>query len=325
MIAGVETEILVVGASIVRLATPLILAAIGGLYAERAGVADLGLEGKMLVAAFTAAAIAAVTDSALAGVLAAIVAATMLSLLHFTATVWKQGDQIVSGMAINILAAGLVPTLAYALFPLGGITPPLSDGGRLRDIALPFSHQAMSAGFFGRFYVTVIGGHSILIYLAFLAAPAATFILYRTGWGLRLRATGENPQAVAAAGLDVIGLRLQGLIVNGVFLGLAGAYLSLAANAGYSRNMTAGKGYLAIAALILGRWKPWPTLWACVLFATTDALQGRLQGETLPGLGVIPVPWIAALPYIVTVIVLAIAGRGQSMPKALGVPYRAAR
>ncbi|MDB5392546.1 MAG: sugar transporter permease [Rhodospirillales bacterium] len=321
MIAGIETEILVITASILRLATPLILAAIGGLFAERAGVADLGLEGKMLAAAFTAASISAVTGSAITGLAAAIIVATLLSMLHFIATVWKQGDQIVSGMAINILAAGLVPTLAYALFPLGGQTPPLTDDGRLLDLSLPFSHWASSTGFIGQFYASVLGGQSILIYVAFLAAPAATAVLYRTGWGLRLRAAGENPQAVASAGLDVVRLRLQGLIMNGVFLGLAGGYLSLAANAGYSRNMTAGKGYLAIAALILGRWKPWPTLGACLLFAAADALQGRLQGIVFPALGVIPVPWITALPYIVTVIVLAIAGRGQSMPKALGLPY----
>lgn len=325
MIAGLETELLVMAASVLRLATPLTLAAIGGLFAERSGVADLGLEGKMLVAAFTAASIAAVTGSAITGVLAAIFAAIMLSLLHFTATVWKQGDQIVSGMAINILAAGLVPTLAYGLFPLGGQTPPLTGDGRLLDIALPLSHWAEGTGFLGRLYATVLGGHSILVYVAFLAAPAATFMLYRTGWGLRLRAGGENPQAVASAGLDVVRLRLQGLIANGIFLGLAGAYLSLSANAGYSRNMTAGKGYLAIAALILGRWKPWPTLGACLLFAAADALQGRLQGAALPLLGVIPVPWITALPFIVTVIVLAIAGRGQSMPKALGLPYKKAK
>jgi simple sugar transport system permease protein len=323
--SGFETEILVMAPSILRLATPLALAAMGGLFAERSGVADLGLEGKMLVAAFAAAAISAVTDNAYAGVLAAIFAAIILSLLHFVATVWKQGDQIVSGMAINILAAGLVPTLAYALFPLGGVTPPLSDNGRLLDLNLPFAHGAASTGFIGQLYASVVGGHSSLVYAAFLAAPAATYILYRTGWGLRLRAAGENPQAVASAGLDVVKLRLQALIANGILVGLAGAYLSLSANAGYSRNMTAGKGYLAIAALILGRWKPWPTLGACLLFATADALQGRLQGAALPGLGIIPVPWITALPYIVTVIVLAIAGRGQSMPKALGLPYRKAK
>jgi simple sugar transport system permease protein len=319
--SGIATETLVLAASTVRLATPLALAALGGLFAERAGVADLGLEGKMLVSAFAAASVAAVTGSAVAGIAVAIVAATLLSLLHFVATVWKQGDQIVSGMAINILAAGLTPTLAYALFPLGGQTPPLSGDARLTDIVLPFSDWAENVGFIGRVYAEVIGGHSILVYLAFLAIPAATALLYRTGWGLRLRAVGENPEAVATAGLDVVRLRLQGLLMNGLLLGLAGTYLSLAANAGYSRNMTAGKGYLAVAALILGRWKPWPTLFACLLFAASDAAQGRLQGVALPLIGAIPAPWINALPYVVTVGVLALTGRGQAMPKALGIPY----
>ena len=317
-----ETEAIVLAASVVRLTTPLALAALGGLFAERAGVADLGLEGKMLVSAFAAASVAAVTGSAVAGIAIAILAAILLSLLHFMATVWKQGDQVVSGMAINILAAGLTPTLAYALFPLGGQTPPLSGDARLTDIALPFSDLAAGTGFIGRIYAQVVGGHTILAYLAFLAIPAATALLYRTGWGLRLRAAGENPEAVATAGLDVVRLRLQGLLVNGVLLGLAGAYLSLAANAGYSRNMTAGKGYLAVAALILGRWKPWPTLFACLLFATADAVQGRLQGIALPMVGIIPAPFITALPYVVTIAVLELTCRGQAMPKALGVPYK---
>ena len=321
MTGGFETESLVLAASMVRLATPLTLAALAGLFAERAGVADLGLEGKMLAAAFTAAAIAAVTGSAAVGVLAAMLAATLLSLLHFTATVWKQGDQVVSGMAINILAAGLVPTLAYALFPLGGQTPPLTGDARLTDIDLPFAHWAAGAGYPGRFYAQVVSGRSFLVYAAFLLIPLATALLYRTGWGLRLRAVGENPDAVASAGLDVVRLRLQALLVNGALMGLSGAYLSLAANAGYTRNMTAGKGYLAVAALILGRWKPWPTLGACLLFAAADALQGRLQGVSMPLVGALPAPWITALPYIVTVIVLALTGRGQAMPKALGVPY----
>ncbi len=321
MTGAFETESLVLAASMVRLATPLTLAALAGLFAERAGVADLGLEGKMLVAAFTAAAVAAVTGSAAVGVLAAMLVATLLSLLHFTATVWKQGDQIVSGMAINILAAGLVPTLAYALFPLGGQTPPLTGDARLTGIELPFAHWASGAGYLGRLYTQVVSGHSILVYAAFLLIPAAAALLYRTGWGLRLRAVGENPDAVASAGLSVVRLRLQALLVNGALMGLSGAYLSLAANAGYTRNMTAGKGYLAVAALILGRWKPWPTLGACLLFAAADALQGRLQGVALPLVGALPAPWITALPYIVTVIVLALTGRGQAMPKALGVPY----
>jgi ABC-type uncharacterized transport system permease subunit len=318
------SEFLVLAASIVRLSTPLVLAALAGLFAERSGVADLGLEGKMLIGAFAGGAIAAVTGSAALGLAAAMLAAILFSLLHFYATVWNSGDQVVSGMAINIIAAGLAPTLAYALFPIGGQTPPLDDGARLLGLPLPFAADAaQSGGFVGRFYADVISGHNILVYLAALAVPASMFLLYRTGWGLRLRASGENPEAVAAAGRNVIALRLQGLILNGALVGLAGAYLSMAANAGYSRDMTAGKGYLAIAALILGRWRPRPTLYACLLFAAADAIQGRLQGIGLPGLGIIPTPWIAALPYIVTVVVLAVAGRGQSMPKALGIPFRA--
>jgi simple sugar transport system permease protein len=289
-------------------------------------VADLGLEGKMLAGAFAGAAIASVTGSAALGLFAAMAAAILFSLLHFYATVWKQGDQVVSGMAINIISAGLVPTLAYALFPLGGQTPPLSDSARLMSQSLPFAHTlAQAYGFAGRVYAEAISGYSSLVYFAALAVPASMFLLYRTGWGLRLRAAGENPDAVVTAGRNVIALRLQGLILNGALVGLAGAYLSMAANAGYSRDMTAGKGYLAVAALILGRWRPWPTLWACVLFATADAIQSRLQGFAFAGLGVIPTPWIAALPYIVTVAVLAVAGRGQSMPKALGMPFRPAR
>ncbi len=316
-----ETELLVLTAAMLRLAAPLFFAALAGIVAERAGVADLGLEGKMLCAAFAAAAVAAVTGSALLGLSAGMAAAILLSLLHGYVTVWRQGDQIVSGMAINIVAAGLVPTLAYALFPLGGLTPALTGAARLTGSPWPFADIAAKAGFAGRFYATAIGGHNILVYAALLLAPAGTYFLYRTGWGLRLRAAGENPLAVASAGRNVIRLRFQALIVNGALCGLAGAYLSLAANAGYSRDMTAGKGYLAVAALILGRWKPWPTLGACLIFAAADALQGRIQGTVLPILGVIPSPWIAALPYIVTVIVLAISGRGFSMPKALGTPF----
>jgi simple sugar transport system permease protein len=319
--SAIETEFLVMAASILRLTTPLFLAATAGIFAERAGVADLGLEGKMLVGAFAAAAIAAVSGDAGLGLLAAMLAAIVFSLLHGYATVWRLGDQVVSGIALNIFAAGLVPTLAYALFPLGGLTPPLSGDGRLLGIALPLAERAAGWGLAGRFYSSVISGQTILVYAALLLAPLGGALLYRTGWGLRLRAAGENPEAVASSGRDVLALRFQALILNGALCGLAGAYLSLAANAGYSRDMSAGKGYLAVAALILGRWKPWPTLGACLIFAAADAVQGRLQGVALPVVGIIPSSWIAALPYILTVIVLAAAGRGQAMPKALGVPF----
>jgi simple sugar transport system permease protein len=319
---GFETEFLVLAAATIRLSAPLLLAALAGLFAERAGIADLGLEGKMLAGAFAAGAVAAVTGSATLGLAAAIAAACLFSLIHFFVTVWNGGDQIVSGIAINIISAGLTPTLAYAFFPLGGQTPRLDDEARLLGHRLPFSETAGSFGFLGRFYDEVIGGHNSLVYAAALSTPLAAFLLYRTGWGLRLRAAGENPEALAAAGRSVVRIRLWALMVNGVLVGLAGAYLSLAANAGFSRAMTAGKGYLAVAALILGRWRPWPTLLACLMFAAADAIQGQLQGVPLPVVGTIPAPWITALPYVVTVIVLAISGRGRAMPRALGTPWR---
>ncbi|HLG89960.1 MAG TPA: ABC transporter permease [Alphaproteobacteria bacterium] len=324
MTGSAETELLLLVAGTVRLSVPLLLAALAGIFAERSGVADLGLEGKMLAGAFAAAAVAAVTGHAAAGLLAAMAAGLALSLVHFYATVAKPGDQVVSGMAINLIAAGLIPTMAYALFDLGGQTPALAGDARLTGIVLPLA-DASATGFVPRLYAIVVSGQTALVYLALLLVPISTAVIYRTGWGLRLRAVGENPEAVAAAGRNVVRLRLQALIVNGMLCGLAGAYLSLAANAGYARNMTAGKGYLAIAALILGRWKPWPTFGACLLFAAADAIQGRLQGAHLPFFGAIPAVWISALPYFATVLALAITGRGVAMPRALGVPYARGR
>ena len=320
MTGSVETELLLLAAGTIRLSVPLLLAALAGIFAERSGVADLGLEGKMLAGAFAAAAVAAETGHAVPGLVAAMAAGIALSLVHFYATVAKPGDQVVSGMAINLIAAGLVPTAAYALFDLGGQTPPLSGDARLTGVTLPLA-DGNATGIVARAYATVASGHSVLAYTALLLVPLSTAVIYRTGWGLRLRAAGENPEALAAAGRNVVRLRLEALIVNGALCGLAGAYLSLAANAGYTRNMTAGKGYLAIAALILGGWKPWPTLGACLIFAAADAVQGRLQGAHLPFLGTIPAVWVSALPYVATVVVLAFTGRGVAMPRALGLPF----
>jgi simple sugar transport system permease protein len=314
-----ETELFILLASTIRLSVPLLLAALAGIFAERSGVADIGLEGKMLAGAFAAGALAAVSGHAAVGLLGGVLAGMFLSWVHYQASVARTGDQMVSGMAINLIAAGLVPTAAYALFDLGGLTPPLSGEARLSGLALPFAQEV--PGFIGRTYSNVVSGYSALAYFGLLLVPAATMILYRTGWGLRLRAAGENPEALAAAGRRVLKIRFEALILNGALCGLAGAYLSLAANAGYTRDMTAGKGYLAIAALILGHWKPWPTFGACLLFALADAVQGRLQGAHLPLLGTIPAVWISALPYVASVAVLAVTGRGAAMPRALGLPY----
>jgi simple sugar transport system permease protein len=170
-------------------------------------------------------------------------------------------------------------------------------------------------------YREVVSGHNVLVYLTAIAVPLVGWILYRTTFGLRLRAVGENPAAVDTAGISVAGLRYRALMIGGVLSGVAGAYLSTAHNAGFVRDMTAGKGYLALAALIFGKWRPLPTLAACLLFAFTDALQIRLQGVELPGIGTIPVQAIQALPYLLTVLLLAGFVGKSIAPKASGVPY----
>lgn len=304
-----------------RVATPLVLAAFAGMIAERSGVVDIGLEGKMLAAAFAAAAAAAVTGSAWLGLLAGMGASTLLALLHAYACVTHNGNQVVSGMAINILVAGLGPTLAIAWFGLAGQTPALEGAARFVSLTLPLSTVLDQIPVFGPIYGEVVSGHNILVYLTMALVPLVAILIYRTRFGLRLRAVGENPHAVDTAGISVAGLRYRAMILCGLLCGIAGTYISTAHSAGFVRDMTAGKGYLALAAMIFGKWRPVPTVLACLLFAFTDALQIRLQGVILPGIGQIPVQVIQALPYVLTVILLAgFVGRAVA-PKASGIPY----
>lgn len=306
----------------VRTAAPLVLAALAGLFAERSGVVDIGLEGKMLAGAFAAAAAASVTGSPWLGLLAAVGAGILLSMVHAYATVTHHGNQVVSGMAINILVAGLTPTLAFAWFQQGGQTPILQAGERFESITLPLADTLGGAvPVLGPLYREVISGHNILVYAAVLAVPAAAWVVYRSRFGLRLRAVGENPSAVDTAGISVAKLRYQALVICGALTGAAGAYLSTAQGAGFVRDMTAGMGYLALAALIFGKWRPAPTLFACLLFALADAVQIRLQGVAIPGIGIIPVQFIQMLPYVLTVLLLAgFVGKAVA-PKASGIPY----
>jgi general nucleoside transport system permease protein len=305
-----------------RTAAPLVLAALAGLFAERSGVVDIGLEGKMLAGAFAAAAAASVTGSPWIGLLAAIAAGVALSMVHAYASVTHHGNQVVSGMAINILVSGLTPTLAFAWFQQGGQTPLLQQGERFDPITLPFADALGDAiPVLGPLYREVISGHNILVYAAALAVPLTGWVVYRSRFGLRLRAVGENPSAVDTAGISVAKLRYQALVICGALTGVAGAYLSTAQGAGFVRDMTAGMGYLALAALIFGKWRPAPTLGACLLFALADAVQIRLQGVDIPGVGVIPVQFIQMLPYVLTVFLLAgFVGRAVA-PKASGIPY----
>jgi len=244
-----------------------------------------------------------------------------LALLHGIAAIAAGGDQIVSGMALNLIAAGATPSLASAWFGQRGTTPPLPSRARFGPIALPLAQSLSEVPIVGRVYTAIISGHSLPVYLAWLAVPLTAFVLARTRFGLRLRAVGESPEAVDAAGLSVAGLRFAALAVNGVLCGVAGVCLSMAQGNGFLRDMSAGRGYLALAALIFGKWRPWPVLSACLLFAAADAVQARLQGIVLPGIGPVPVQLIQAVPYLITVAILAGFVRTARPPCALVKPY----
>ncbi|MBN9496482.1 MAG: ABC transporter permease [Alphaproteobacteria bacterium] len=308
-------------ASTVRLSIPLILCALAGLFAERAGVVDIGLEGKMLAAAFAAGTVAALSGSAWIGLLAAIVVAVAFSMIHAFACITHRGNQVVSGMALNVLAVGLTAVLAFAWFREGGQTPALSGAARFAPIVLPFAETIGQAPIIGPIYARLISGHNALVYLTVAIVPIVSFVIFKTRFGLRLRAVGENPHAVDTAGISVAWLRYRALICTGVLCGVAGSYLATAMASAFQREMTAGRGFLALAALIFGKWMPVPAVLACLLFAFADALQGRLQGVALPVVGVVPVQAIQALPYLLTVLLLAgFVGKAVA-PKASGIPY----
>ena len=283
-----------------RVATPLILCAMGGLFSERSGIIDVGLEGKMLASAFAAAAIAAVTGSPWLALGGAVAVSCAMALLHGFACITHRGNQVVSGVAINILASGLTVVFGIAWFQAGGQTPALEPAAR---------------------FMPLPGGFSLLVYVALAVVALTWWTVTRTRFGLRLRAVGEAPAAIDAAGISVAWLRYRALLICGVFTGIAGTYLSISQNANFSKDMSAGQGYIALAALIFGKWRPLPAFGACLVFGLLDAVAIRLQGVSVAGIGEIPVQFIQALPYVLTVILLAgLIGKAVA-PKAIGVPY----
>ncbi len=307
--------------STVRLATPLLLACLAGLYSERAGIFDIGLEGKMLAAAFFSAAIAAITGSVWIGLLAGIAASLALSAIHGVASITFRGNQLISGVAINFLAAGLTVLIAQAWFKQGGRTPSLIGNARFEPITLPFAESMQNIPILGPLYYELISGHPILVYIAFAAVPFTWWLLFRTRFGLRLRAVGENPAAVDTAGVSVVGLRFAAVGICGVLCGIAGAYLSTALQAGFVKDMSAGRGFIALAALIFAKWRPWHALYATLLFGLFGALETRPDViESLIGMKV-QGQLLAALPYVMTVVILAGFGGKAIPPRAGGEPY----
>ncbi len=304
-----------------RLATPLLFACLAGLYSERAGIFDIGLEGKMLMAAMASASVAFLTGSVWAGLLAGMGASLVMAGLHGVASITFRGNQLISGVALNFVASGITVLIAQRLFGQGGRTPPLAGDARFSPITLPFAEELRDVPVIGPLYYEVISGHPLLVYVALLAVPVTWWVLYRTRFGLRLRAVGENPAAVDTAGISVVGLRFAAVAITGVLCGLAGAYLATALQAGFGREMTAGRGYIALAALIFAKWRPVAALWACLLFGFFQALALRPDVVEAVVQVKIPVPFLDALPYVLTVLVLAGFVGKAIPPRAGGEPY----
>jgi len=276
--------------SALRLATPLVLAALGGLYSERSGVINIALEALLLAGAFTAATVTHFSGNPWLGLAAAIVAGIGVALVHGVACIRFRADQVVSGTALNIVFLGLPQLLAGALFASTGATPQLP-----KEQLLPWPP----------------------IVLAFALVPITWYVLDRTRFGLRLRAVGENPEAADTAGVDVARVRYLGVILSGALAAIGGAYLSIGQASLFTRNMSAGRGFIALAALIFGNWRPVPTMLACLLFGAADALSIQMQGVSQ-----VPVQFIQLIPYVLTLVVLAgFIGRSRP-PRALGVPYQ---
>ena len=296
-------------ASMIRLATPLILAALGGMYSERGGVINIALEGIMLAGAFTAAAVTVRVGNPWVGLASAAVAGLVVSLILAVAAIEFKADQVVVGTAINIMFLGVPALVSGALFESTGSTPQLPREQTLPDWNLPVLGQIPVLS-------QLFSGHKPLVYLAFAMVPISYYVLFRTRFGLRLRAVGENPEAADTAGVSVARIRYAGVMLSGLLAGIGGAYLSVGQNSLFTRNMTAGRGFIALAALIFGKWHPVGAMLACLLFGLADAVAIRMQGVVN-----IPVQMIQIIPYVLTLVVLAgFIGRATP-PRSIGVPY----
>ena len=285
--------------STVRLATPLILAALGGMFSERSGVINIALEGMMLAGAFTAAAVTYAAGNPFIGLAGGMLAGLAIASIHAVACIRYKADQVVTGTAINILMIGVPGFLSGAFFLSSGATPQIA-----KEHLVPWTP----------------------IVIAFALVPFTWYVLYKTPFGLRLRSVGENPEAADAAGINVASMRYAGVLLSGLLAGIGGAYLSIGQSSLFTRNMTSGRGFIALAALIFGKWRPVQTMLACLLFGFADAVSIQMQGVVkLPSGDDIPVQFIQMAPYLLTIIVLAGFIGSSRPPRALGIPYQKER
>jgi ABC-type uncharacterized transport system permease subunit len=285
--------------STIRVSTPLILAALGGLFSERSGVINIALEGMMLAGAFTAAAVTYAAGNPFVGLAAGMAAGLAIASVHATACIRYQADQVVTGTAINIFMFGMPAFLSGAFFLSSGSTPQIP-----REQLAPY----------------------LPVFIAFSSVFVTWYVLYKTPFGLRLRSVGENPEAADAAGVPVARMRYAGVLLSGVLAGLGGAYLSIGQSSLFTRNMTSGRGFIALAALIFGKWRPVQTMLACLLFGFTEAVSYQMQGVVkLPSGDDIPVQFVQMVPYVLTIVVLAGFIGHSRPPRALGMPYQKER
>lgn len=304
-------------ASAVRLATPIALAAVGAAICERSGVVNIAMEGMMLISSFSGVVVTLFTGSLWLGVFAAVVAALAFAALHALASINLRADQVISGTAINILALGVTGFLMETIFGHPGTTDSVPT------VEPVFDFPSGGPGLLGTIWTwidTVFLSYTPLVYVGIFSAIFLHWALYRTRWGLRLRALGEHPRAADTVGVSVLRGRWFAVLVSGLMAGLAGANLSLEQVGGFTEGMTNGRGFIALAANIFGRWTPGGAYLASLLFGFADALQLKLQlfSDTIK----IPPQFFLMLPYLLTVIVLAgVVGRAIA-PAAVGKPYK---
>ena len=306
--------------STIRNAPVLMFAALAGLFAERSGVVDIGLEGKILASAFVSAAVGYTTQNPWLGIAAGIAVSVALAMVQAFVSITQKGNQLVAGIAVNIAMSGLTFVVAQYFFQQGGRTPDLGTA-RLSTVTLPGAELLSGVPVLGWIWNSLLGGHSPLVYLAFLLLPVVHWVVYHSRFGLRLRACGENPHAADAAGISVERTRYMAMFVAGVLCSFSGAYLSIVQSGFFLRDMSAGAGYLALTALVFGNWRPVYTVLGCLMFGFFSAVQIQIEGVDLPVVGRIPGSLIQMIPYVVTVIVLAGLMAKSVAPKAIGKPF----
>lgn len=288
--------------SSIRLATPMIFAALGGMFSERSGVINIALEGLMLAGAFTAAVATYEMQNPYFGFLCGILAGGLLALIFAITVIKFEADQVVAGFGINILMLGVPALLSSAIYDSAGSTEQIPKEYLLPEFL----------------------GLNVASILAFALVPICWYVLYKTPFGLRLRAVGENPEAADAAGVKVLNMRYTGVILSGILAAAGGAYLAIGQSSFFTRGMSAGKGFIALAALILAKWRPVQVFIACLFFGFTEAMAIQIQGASWAKIGGedIPVQFIEMIPYVLTIIVLAGFIGLSKAPKSLGIPYR---